>query len=279
MSQEKEAGGGVGLDLDEIEAAARACGPLNLDSAQELRDHGSIECPCCGGDGYVEAENDYCNFDGAAIGVQFYGVGNAHGAAERYLRAIPPATALRLVEHTRRSIRGLATPSVHQDEAPAISGYQPTEGETVTRASAKRAINHVYMQNDSHRVDEAIAMLEPPPMGGEPSDEQIDALAAEHVMVQKNGEHRVFARAVLKLYTSPMGGAAEGWVSVEERLPCPFKEVLVHPRPSDYCNEARVDTKGEWRYSEYDSHGDQTYKCRVTHWMPLPAAPQEGSQP
>ncbi len=110
QTQEKEAGGGVGLDLDEIEAAAQACGPLNLDSAQELRDHGSIECPCCGGDGYVEEENDYCNFDGTAIGAQFYGIGHAHGAAERFVRAANPAAVLQLVALARAALKAKETP-------------------------------------------------------------------------------------------------------------------------------------------------------------------------
>ena len=61
--------------LAEIEAAANAATPQALDSAEEIikADPGAmIECPVCGGEGYASIENDYCNFDNHAIGVQFY---------------------------------------------------------------------------------------------------------------------------------------------------------------------------------------------------------------
>ena len=94
------------LNLDEIEAAARACTPLDLDSAQDHRadDDGWIECPHCGGEGIIELEGGYCNFDGKALGVQFYGIGHEFGAAERFIRAANPAVVLELVRIARASL-------------------------------------------------------------------------------------------------------------------------------------------------------------------------------
>ena len=64
------------------------------------------------------------------------------------------------------------------------------------------------------------------------------------------------------------------WVSAKDRLPDPFCEVLVHPRPTDYCCEGSVNTQGEWSYGEYEHHfGHNSIKCNVTHWMPLPTPP------
>lgn len=93
------------IDLDELERLAKAATPQNIDAAEIIEgDEGkTIECPACSGEGYVSLEGDYCNFDGCAIGVQFYGVGNEHGAAERYYRAANPATVLELVRRLREA--------------------------------------------------------------------------------------------------------------------------------------------------------------------------------
>ena len=69
------------------------------------------------------------------------------------------------------------------------------------------------------------------------------------------------------------------WISVEERLPEPFEVVLIH---ADTEGEDRhyitigqfCDTTGSWEdfvsvdfeFNEYEN---------VTHWMPLPAPPEE----
>jgi hypothetical protein len=85
--------------IAELDLAANACGPMLLDSAETLTpaDAGAIECPVCYGEGYASLENDYCNFDNHAIGVQFYGIGGEFGAGERYFRAASPAFILALL--------------------------------------------------------------------------------------------------------------------------------------------------------------------------------------
>jgi hypothetical protein len=231
----------------------------------------------------LEALVNRCNQDGAAVWEE---VISAEATLERLYRAW---AGMRV-----------ATPSVHQDEAPAISGYQPTEGETVTRASAKRAINHVYMQNDSHRVDEAIAMLEPLPMGGEPvalGRDEIKAIARRLLRQPWGIGSRLqdaveFAEAVLheaKLYTSPTGGAAEGWRPIET---APLDNTLVRLLVK-FENNAIEDTEeptatighccnGEWNFVGWDWHRDEWARGGgdLLGWLPmLAAAPQEGSQP
>ncbi len=82
-----------------LKAAAEKANALNLDTAQEVRDEdGYLECPVCGGEGSVDAERDYCNIDGVALGIQFYGIGEHHGLAEQYFRIATPANILALVE-------------------------------------------------------------------------------------------------------------------------------------------------------------------------------------
>ncbi|HHG0751296.1 TPA: hypothetical protein ACPUHN_002897 [Klebsiella pneumoniae] len=82
-----------------LKVAAEKVTALNLDTAQEVRDEdGYLECPVCGGEGSVDAERDYCNIDGVALGIQFYGIGEHHGLAEQYFRIATPSNILALVE-------------------------------------------------------------------------------------------------------------------------------------------------------------------------------------
>lgn len=65
------------------------------------------------------------------------------------------------------------------------------------------------------------------------------------------------------------------WISVDESVPeNTYEDVIVFPRPTDYCVEAHHNGKGQWFYGEYvGGVGHETYPCKVTHWMPLPPPP------
>lgn len=87
------------MNTEELRKVAEAATPLDFDSAEMKRRVGEvIECPHCQGEGDVTLEADYCNFDGTAIGVEFYGIGMAHGAAEAFVRAFNPKTAIALLD-------------------------------------------------------------------------------------------------------------------------------------------------------------------------------------
>lgn len=69
--------------------------------------------------------------------------------------------------------------------------------------------------------------------------------------------------------------AQDGWIPVGERLPKPYEEVMVWPIPSNNSRTADINTIGTWRYGEYELNFGWTENvCEVTHWMPLPAAPE-----
>ncbi|MBU9592711.1 hypothetical protein [Burkholderia multivorans] len=89
-----------------LKQAALAATPQNIDSAQSIdhyNDGRYIECPCCSGEGSVELEADFLNYDGKALGVQFYGIGAEPGAAEAYFRAASPANTLALLDRLERA--------------------------------------------------------------------------------------------------------------------------------------------------------------------------------
>lgn len=53
------------------------------------------------------------------------------------------------------------------------------------------------------------------------------------------------------------------WISVEERLPEPWKEVLIYRGEEMAIVSSEVTPGGRWLFSN------------VTHWMPLPEPPKE----
>jgi hypothetical protein len=110
----------MNIDLEQLKQAALAATPQDFDSAQDIkRENGWCECPTCGGEGSVESESDYCNYDNEAVGVQFYGIGNAHGAAERYYRAANPAAVLELIDRLERA--EAAAPAPHIGEVGGVA--------------------------------------------------------------------------------------------------------------------------------------------------------------
>ena len=80
--------------------------------------------------------------------------------------------------------------------------------------------------------------------------------------------------AQLYLHPSPPEGMVGGWISVKERLPQPFKEVVVYPRPDDYCCEVFCDMAGNWKWAEYEHNfGVHHRECQVEYWLMLPEVP------
>jgi hypothetical protein len=115
------------MDIDKLKALALAATPQNFDSAQIKREGGWTDCPACGGDGTISIGNDYCNYDGSALGVQFYGIGDEHQRAEAYYRAANPASVLELIAEVER-LRADAARYQHMRQAQWFkAGFAKTE--------------------------------------------------------------------------------------------------------------------------------------------------------
>lgn len=82
--------------MTDLRKLAEAATPLNLASAQKIS-CGEIECPTCGGEGFVDGK-DFLNIDGVAVGVQVYGIGTEMVAAENYYAAANPSAILALLD-------------------------------------------------------------------------------------------------------------------------------------------------------------------------------------
>ncbi|MDM3885953.1 hypothetical protein QSV36_10120 [Pseudomonas sp. BCRC 81390] len=124
----------IELDLDAIEAAAKAATPQNFVSAQVGgAEEGWMECPGCGGEGSVELTADYLNYDGVALGVQFYGIGEPHVHAEAHYRAARPAVVLAMVEEIR-SLRQQLEQQKGTSRTITLSGCEFTEDDLLRTA-------------------------------------------------------------------------------------------------------------------------------------------------
>lgn len=71
-----------GLAGELIELLAKAT-PGDLNTCKTETHGGIVECPACDGEGVVPQDSHYSNFDGVALGVQFYGVGPHFGAHQK----------------------------------------------------------------------------------------------------------------------------------------------------------------------------------------------------
>ncbi|EFA2548301.1 DUF551 domain-containing protein [Escherichia coli] len=78
-----------------------------------------------------------------------------------------------------------------------------------------------------------------------------------------------FRADITPLYTAqPVPVTPDGWIPVSERMPEPYEYVLVTDG-FDGCEVMRVNTDGYWGPAK------SLYPGSITHWMPLPAAPQQ----
>ena len=67
------------------------------------------------------------------------------------------------------------------------------------------------------------------------------------------------------------GVTVQEWISVKDRLPEPWKQVLIYSR-YDFCEVALyIGIPGKWRVTW---NHDMLDADSVTHWMPLPHPPQ-----
>ena len=67
------------------------------------------------------------------------------------------------------------------------------------------------------------------------------------------------------------GVTVQEWISVDDRLPEPWKQVLIYSR-HDFCEVALyIGIPGKWRVTW---NHDMLDADSVTHWMPLPEPPK-----
>ncbi|CBJ38279.1 protein of unknown function [Ralstonia solanacearum CMR15] len=163
------------LDINELERLAREATPQDFDSGEIMSNAGEwIDCPHCGGEGAVQLEADYCNYDGQALGVQFYGIGSAHGAAENYYRAARPAVVIAMIAR----IRDLEAAQQQAEPGADEHGALPTpfittevEGSPDPAKQRFRMVCHYRSIEDMHRGhDFFVAALKAAQQQAEPCD-------------------------------------------------------------------------------------------------------------
>lgn len=108
------------------------------------------------------------------------------------------------------------------------------------------------------------------------TDEQRDAIEDAILAMENSGwtRSRDASLSVLRAIIAAHEAAKPGWVSIAERLPKKYEEVMVWPQPTGYCMTGELGDSG-WTYGEYETgwgHVD-SMMSDPTHWMPLPPPP------
>ena len=86
-----------------------------------------------------------------------------------------------------------------------------------------------------------------------------------------NTEAERIAIAALRFQQEQESKPLNGWISVQDRLPEPWKQVLIYSR-HDFCESAfYIGVPGKWRVTWNHEMLDAD---SVTHWMPMPNPPK-----
>lgn len=114
-----------------------------------------------------------------------------------------------------------------------------------------------------------------PPAPGVPDDvRQALCIMDDEIIAELDAEESASRAAMLQAGNSPV--TPDGWIPVSERLPERDVDVQV------YCADKkeqmvgymeRNETEGWFRFASLPNGGG--VYCKPTHWMPLPAAPQQ----
>lgn len=116
-------------------------------------------------------------------------------------------------------------------------------------------------------------------------DSDIDGNRYDYTDIVPDAPHRVFMAMLAAAPQSPGSEPATvpgKWIPVSERMPDDDDFVYIWPRPDfgvelhvgQYCERSH---KGVGWYAQVyeQNYGIEWHPITVTHWMPLPAAPQE----
>ena len=80
-----------------------------------------------------------------------------------------------------------------------------------------------------------------------------------------------YAKLAIEALKKENGVTVQEWISVKNRLPLPWKRVLIYSR-HDFCESAfYIGIPGKWRVTW---NHDMLDADSVTHWMPLPQPPK-----
>ena len=82
---------------------------------------------------------------------------------------------------------------------------------------------------------------------------------------------KTYAKLAIEALEKENGVTVQEWISVKDRLPEPWKQVLIYSR-YDFCEVALyIGIPGKWRVTWNHEMLDAD---SVTHWMPLPEKPK-----
>lgn len=137
--------------------------------------------------------------------------------------------------------------------------------EYIDRDAAKNAI---YEYICGHTMSKFLSkeLLEASKGGAEGAMYEIENVPAADVVSREQFESVKWERDMLA------DQLAERWIPVTERLPEEWEPVLVRSKYGFTTTALYIGVSGKWRFT---STHEFMVKDSVTHWMPLPEAPED----
>ncbi len=139
-------------DLARLQEIAEKATPGDLDTAEHHDVNEDMDCPLCGGEGLVPGST-FTNYDGHAVGVQFFGVGEQFGLNEAFHRAFTPAVALSLLADRARMEKAVELLCEVYEAARDVSmaAVQDDDGEWSIKGDPEAMLGRLYLATEEVR--------------------------------------------------------------------------------------------------------------------------------
>lgn len=198
-------------------------------------------------------------------------------ANAEFIAAANPATVLALLDERERNLQYIKSrDQENEDIALTVGKLLIENGQLVAdtlRHLADNEIDSDYFaitstNENGTEIDHEMAITDYALQAAGTVDELVAALESAEKRIAELEAEPVSQTYKLNQLSGNSPATPDGWIPVSERMPEPYEYVLVTDG-FDGCEVMRVNTDGYWGPAK------SLYPGSITHWMPLPAAPQQ----
>ncbi|MCH6315529.1 DUF551 domain-containing protein [Escherichia coli] len=219
-----------------------------------------------------QAINDYESVrDELPFGLDDY-QGNILSALRIALASLEAEPVAYIFKHPAGKLFWALTDESNKEQADVIPVYAAAPA-SVVPDNASEPLAYAYKELTPEIMRNHLAVFERYGIAPNDSSTTIQALRIALDGIERSDAMLHGAEPVSQTYKlNELAGNSpvipDGWIPVSERMPEPYEYVLVTDG-FDGCEVMRVNTDGYWGPAKSLYPGD------ITHWMPLPTAPQQ----